>query len=190
MVENLNIMSKVKKYWWLPLLTGILCIGIGFWLLFSPATSLPTLAYVFVGCLIAAGIIDLAYAMAAYGPGSNWGWALAVGILEVILGVWLYSLPVNVLTVAFIYGVGLWILFVAINSICESAMLSHMSSSWIFWMILSLIAVICLAVIFLSGPILGGMAVWMYLAFSFMLYGCYRIALAFKLRHISHKFAA
>lgn len=180
-----TIRNGLSRLWWIPLITGILCIGIGVWLFCSPETSLAALAYTFAGCMIAAGVLNCIYALTARGIGGNWGWALALGLLELVAGAWLFTLPAMLLTEAFIIVVGIWILVAAINSICETAMLSAYSPAWIGWMICLLCATVFLSIIFLSSPITGGIAVWLYLGISFLCFGVFRIALAFKIRKIN-----
>ena len=170
------------------MITGIICIGLGIWLFCSPTTSLPVLAYVFAGCMLAAGILNLAYSVFAGRVAYNWGWSLAMGILEIIAGVWLFTLPEAALTVAFMYIVGIWILVVAINSLCEVAMLSSGANAWLVWVICLLLGTIFLSIVFLAGPVAGGIAVWLYLGISFILFGVMRISLAGRLRTLTRRF--
>lgn len=185
MKNTIKFKSGLSRYWWLPLVVGLICIGLGVWLMFQPAIVMPVLAYTFAAFIILTGIIDLVYASVAWGPGSNWGWSLACGLLELILGIWMCCMPEAQLTIAFMYVVGFWMLFVAINAICESAAFSTIDPSWIIWFILGLIAVIGLTIVFLTSPLSGGVVVWIYLGCSFIIYGIYRVALAFKIKKLN-----
>lgn len=178
------IKGSVAKLWWIPLVTGLVCIGLGIWLFCSPQTSLPALAYTFAGCMIAAGILNCIYGIFVGGVASNWGWSLALGILELIAGAWLFTLPMEVLTEAFIFFVGVWMLVVCINGICESAMMSAYSPAWIGWMICLLCAAVFLTIVFLGNPIIGAVAIWWYLGISFILFGIFRIALSAKMKKL------
>ena len=62
-MENFTFKGGITRYWWMPLITGLLSIAIGIWCLCSPDSSLPVLAYVFAGVVIAAGIVNLAFAL-------------------------------------------------------------------------------------------------------------------------------
>ena len=186
MSRNRTFRGGITRFWWVPLLTGLVGIGMGIWCICSPITSLPVFAYVFSACLVAAGILNLAYAFTASGFDSNWGWALALGIMEGIAGVWRLTLPAAVLTTAFIIVVGCWILVSAIMSIAEASVLSTFSPGYVVWMVLMLIATIVFAIIFLSNPIAGGVAVWLYLGISLILFGCYRIALSMQVKSLNN----
>lgn len=186
-MEKFIFKGGVTRLWWLPLVTGLLSIGIGIWCLCSPDSSLPVLAYVFAGLIIAAGVINIAFSIANTQVMPGWGWSLALGLIEIICGIWLYTLPADMLVVTFIYTIGIYLIFVTINAICESWMLYTYSSGWIGLLLAFLLITLAFAVIFLAGPVIGGVAVWLYIGISFISFGCYRMALAFKLRKLNHE---
>lgn len=177
--------NKITRLWWIPLLTGLVGIALGVWCLCSPQTSLPIFAYIFCGLLIAAGIFNLIYAALNSSVGTNWGWSMALGILEVICGVWMFTLPEPVLTASFIFVVGIWILVAAINALCEACTMAVFSGSWLVWMLILLISTIVFAFIFMAGPIGGGIAVWLWIGISFITFGLYRVMLAFQIQSVN-----
>lgn len=173
-----------SRYWWIPLISGLLFFVFGIWTLCCPGESLEVLAYAFAIIFTLAGLFYIGFAAAASRWSSDWGWNLAIGILEVILGIWLLTLPAPQLTVAFMFIAGFWLLFAAINSVCESFAASAGSFGWTMASVLFLIATIIFAVIFLSNPIVGGIAVWLWLGLSLLCYGVFKIVVAFKLRSL------
>lgn len=177
----------ITRYWWVPLLTGILAIGIGIWCLCSPASSLPVLAYTMAIIFCVAGVCNSIFAIANRQFAPGWGWALALGLIELCLGIWLLSMSVPVLTATFIYAVGIYLIFVAINAICEVCSVYGGSFSWVGWLVALLLLVILFSMIFLAGPVGGGIAVWLWIGISFILFGCYRIALSAVIRKINKR---
>lgn len=177
----------LTKYWWVPMLTGIFAIAIGIWCLCSPVSSLPVLACVFACLITIAGIANICLAITARKALPTWGWALALGILEVIFGIWLFTLPQAVLTVTFIYAIGIYLIFATINSIAESCMLTSYDSGMLGWFLAFLLITLVLAVVFLAGPIAGGVAVWLYIGISFICFGIYRLMLSSKIRKINRE---
>jgi hypothetical protein len=175
----------LTRLWWVPLITGLVSMGFGIWCVFSPESSLPVLAYAFAGCLCAAALLNLIYSCvnARFNPG--WGWGFALGVLEMVAGVWLFTLPEMLLVQTFIFVIGVWILVVAINSICEACIFASYSPLWMVWMILLLIATVVFSIIFLSNPVAGGVAVWLWIGLSLILFGLYRIVFAFRIRHLN-----
>ena len=177
----------VTRYWWVPLLTGLLSIGIGIWCFCDPSESLSVLAYFFAACLCASGLLNLFYSL---GNIRGYGWisAMAIGLIEIICGGWMFFLPEPVLVTAFVYAVGIYLIFVTVSSISETCMLMSYSSAWIALLIGFLIATLIFAVIFLAGPIVGGIAVWLYIGLSFVFYGIYRIILSTKIYRLNRKY--
>ena len=173
--------SGLTRYWWVPLITGLICIGLGIWTLCSPVESIKILAYAFAVCFAAAGIFYIVFSCMASRFTSDWGWGLAMGILEVIGGVWLLMLPAPQLEVAFIYIVGFWILFAAISSVSVAFAMPG-GGAWTVWAVLLLIATIIFGVIFLTNPLAGGVAVWIWLALSLIVFGVYRLVFAGRLK--------
>lgn len=187
-MERIRYMTSKRKgltsLWWLPMITGLATIGLGVWSFINPAETLQLFALVFAIALCVAGGLNLMFACFS-GGAPNWGWALVMSLIEIGCGVWMLCMPTPMMTVAFIYVVGIWILIAAVNSIGEAGMLAAFSPGWAVFMILMLIAAVVFAVIFLTNPIAGGVAVWLWLGISLCAFGVYRIILAIALRRVN-----
>lgn len=182
MIRNKVSSLGFSRYWWVPLISGLIFIAFGVWTLCCPAESLEVLAYAFAICFTLAGLFYTGFAFAVSKWSSDWGWTLAFGILEVILGIWLLCLPAPQLTVAFMFIAGFCLLFAAINAVCESFVVSADSVGWTIVSVIFLILTIAFTVIFLSNPIVGGVAVWLWLGLSLISFGIFRLVLAGKLK--------
>ena len=182
-----KIRNGIHKIWWAPMITGIIAILLGIWCFCSPESSLATFAYIFSGCLIVAGILNLSYSMSNRQLHTNWGWSLVLGILEIVCGIWLFSMPAETLAIAFAYAAGIWMLVAAINSIGEAAYFSKYNGAWTVWMIILLVATVGFVLYFLFNPIFGMAAGWMWIGISLLLFGIWRIALAFKIRSFNKR---
>ena len=184
-----NFTIGLTRFWWIPLFTGIILLGFGIWCLASPSTSIPVMAYIFSAGMLVAGCFDLGYGVSNTRANLNWGWILFLGLLEICCGVWLLCLPEAVLSVAFIYAVGIWMIVAAIGSLCEACFMSSFFGWGVLWMVILLLATIFLATIFITNPILGEITAWLWLSISLMIYGIYRIGLAFSLRSLNRNFS-
>lgn len=173
----------ISRYWWIPLVTGLICIGFGIWSLCDPRESLPVLAYVFAGLMCVAGGANLmvAFSNMSY---SGWGWSLCLGLLEFIAGIWMLSVPVPELTVMFLYIIGIWILVVAINGVCESCMLISANPVWVVWMILLLFCAIGFSIVLLANPVESIYIEWLWLGISLIAYGVYRVSFSISMRRL------
>ena len=175
-MKEYNLKGAVTSLWWFPLVTGLIGIGLGIWVLAAPVASITTFAIAFAICIAIAGVLNTIL-------------TLAYGLLELICAIWLFSLPHATLATAFIIIVGIWILVSAINGIAESAMLSRYNGFWTVLMVLLLLATIFFAILFLTNPVFGGVAVWLFLGISILAFGLYRIIIAFVLKRASRYLA-
>lgn len=175
---------RIHRLWWIPLLTGVMSIALGFWSFCSPQTSLPVFAVFFACIMMVAGVMNISYAISNRRAGTNWGWSLAMGILELGGGIWLYTMPLPQLTAVFVFAVGFWLIFASVNSICEAFTFSGHGWGWTLLMILLLMATVLFAIWFVSDPLLGLEAGWLWIGLAFITFGCYRIGLSLKLRSV------
>lgn len=182
-MENLSL--GITRFRWIPLLTGIIAIGLGVWCLCSPVSSVPFMAYLFAALVCLAGIFNLAFALINHKIAPNWGWSLALGLLDLIAGIWMLSLPEEELAMTFIIVLGIWLICVAINAICEAFVLSGKSIWWTVFSVLMLLATIYFAVMVISSPISMAVAGWLYLGISLITFGVFRIAVYGKLRALN-----
>lgn len=182
-----ELKGRIHRLWWIPILTGLLSVALGVWCFCSPQTSLPVFAIFFACILVVAGIMNLCYAFSNRSVNTNWGWSLALAIIELICGLWLYFMPLAQMTVVFVYAVGFWLIFAAINSICESATMSRFGWGWTVFMMVLLVATIFFGFYFITDPLLGLEAGWLWIGISFITFGVYRLCLAFLLNSINKK---
>ena len=171
----------VMRYRWIPLVTGLISMGLGVWCFFSPVTSVPFMAYLFAACICLAGAFNLTFACINHRIVPNWGWMLALGLLDLVAGIWMLSLPEEQLAVTFVIVLGIWLLCVAINAICETFVLSGGSVWWTIFSVLMLIASVYFAILFLSSPFTLAVAGWLYLGISLVAFGAFRVAVYYRL---------
>lgn len=181
-MENITTEKRRFKLWWLPLVTGIISIVLGIWTLANPAPALEALAYVFAFGLTAAGVINVCLGLSLSRRTSGWGWTVALGVLELVGGVWLAAMPVATVVSTFIFVVGFFIILAAINSLCEAFAMSLYSVWGVLLSVVLLVVTIILGIAFLFDPLDGGVAVWLWLGLSFICYGVYRIMMSFNMR--------
>lgn len=187
MTTGFEFKEGSTRFWWIPLFTGLLSVIIGIWCLCSPATSLPALALFFAGCICAGGLLNLCFGIANSGITPYWGWSIAVGILEIICGGWLFTLPIAIVTSIFIYVIGFYLIVEAVGYIFEVCAWLNYSRNWVAILLGFLLVTLLLSCIFLSGPIFGGIAVWLYIGFAFISMGFYRLTFAARLRKLNKR---
>ena len=90
---NLKTALKSVKYWYLPVITGIIFVLVGIWVLRTPLGSYVTLAMLFSFTFLIAGLIEIIYAISNRKVIDSWSWSLAGGIVDFLIGVLLVSQP-------------------------------------------------------------------------------------------------
>lgn len=80
------------KNWWMSLILGILYIGVAICLMFAPLSSYVALSIVFSISMLISGILEILFAISNKHV-SSWGWYLAGGIIDLIIGIYLVAYP-------------------------------------------------------------------------------------------------
>lgn len=184
----IDSMRKAVKYWWVSLLVGILAIVMGIWCFASPGASLIGMTYVFIVGFLFGGILDICFAVSNRDNIYGWGWSLAGGILEVLLGIMLLSLPTFTVTGILMFFVGFWILFRSIWGIGESCQLQILGVKGWGWLLALSIISLFLSFLYLLSPGFGkGIFIVALVGSSMIVYGVFRIAMGIGLRKIGKK---
>lgn len=84
-------MDYAVKNWWLSLLVGLLYIIVAIYLMFAPLASYVALSILFSVSMFVSGLFEIAFALANKKGISSWGWYLAGGIIDLILGIFLMA---------------------------------------------------------------------------------------------------
>jgi uncharacterized membrane protein HdeD (DUF308 family) len=78
-------MRHAPGFWW-SLLSGVLGVVVGLWLLVQPAAGLVSLTYLLIAFFIIEGIATIMFALDHRAALSGrWGWMLTSGIIDLIL---------------------------------------------------------------------------------------------------------
>lgn len=185
METEIRMVKNSPKHWWLALVVGILSMVAGVCCFVTPVSSLVALASLFVAILTAGGVFNIVSAVLDRKWNRYWGWDLARGIIEVLLGIWLFILPLPLMTTLLVYVFGFWMLFHSVMGICESCELASLPlKGWGWLLACNILSLLC-SFIFLITPIFGGIFMLIYIGISFILYGLFRIVLAFRFRNLS-----
>ncbi|MDR2918980.1 MAG: DUF308 domain-containing protein [Tannerella sp.] len=182
--DLMNSVKKAVKYWWISLLIGVLGIVAGICCIVTPVSSLIAITNVFIILLMLGGIFDIVFAVSNRKYMDGWGWSLAGGILELLLGILLLATPLPLVTNILVYMIGFWILFRSVMGIGESCELQRYGVKGWGWLLAFSILSLLFSFIFFMSPLFGGVFLTIYVGISFLFYGIYRIALAFELKRI------
>jgi uncharacterized membrane protein HdeD (DUF308 family) len=173
------------NHWWLILLSGVLLIGLGIWVIVLPAQSYLTLSLTFSFIILAAGVFEIIFSISNLGSLKWWGWTFTGGVADLIIGVYLLSYP-GITMVILPFVVGLWMLFRGIIAIGHAIEIrAYGFHDWI-WLLFAGIMIILLAEMIFATPVLGIINVIVWTGLAFIFGGLFRIYLSIKLRELKN----
>jgi uncharacterized membrane protein HdeD (DUF308 family) len=174
-------LKEAVKYWWLLLLTGLILVAVGIWVFKSPATAYLSLSILFGASILTIGFFETVFAISARKSLEGWGWTLASGLLDLVIGAYLLTYPA-VTMVILPYVLGFWLLFRGFSAIGFSFDIkSYGDSNW-GWFLLLAIGIIFFAIMILAVPAFGVANIIAWTGLSFIFAGVFRIILAFRLK--------
>ncbi|MDU1890232.1 MAG: DUF308 domain-containing protein [Dysgonomonas sp.] len=178
--------KQVVKYWWVSLLIGLLAIGLGIWCAITPLSTLVALTLVFAAIFFIGGISAIVFALSNKSILKGWGWTLASGVIDLIFGLIIISLPVEAISLVLAYFVGFWVMFQSIWAIGTAMELQRSGiKGWGWLLALAILGVIMSFIFILSPAFTTGFIIWL-VSLSIIVYGIFRVYLGFKLRSL-HK---
>ena len=116
---------------------------------------------------------------------SSWGWYLAGGIIDLLIGIYLVFYPlVSMELIPFI--VAFWLMFRGFTLCGYSTDLKRYGTKdWGWYLVFGILAILCsMAIIWQPG--LGAVTVLYMLSITFLIIGCFRVIFSFELKRL-HK---
>lgn len=183
MKNLINAITNTVKYWYVPLILGIIFILCGIWAMSSPLSTFLALAMLFSISFIISGIGDLVFAAANAKELKGWGWHLVTGFLSLILGILLVVYPAISMS-ALIFIVGFTLLFRSFQLFGFSLELKDTGiPKWGYITFASVLGIIT-SFILLANPIFTGVSVVVFTALAFIFIGIAYIVLSINLKKV------
>ncbi|WP_452229153.1 HdeD family acid-resistance protein [Lacinutrix sp. MEBiC02404] len=178
----LSSAQAAVKNWWISLLLGILYIIAGVWVFQTPLASYVSLSIVFSIFIFASGISQIVFSISNKNDIQGWGWYLAGGILDLIIGILLISHPLMTMAILPFY-IGFWLLFQGFMAIGLSFQFKSAGiPSW-GWLLFLGILTLLFSFLLLANPVFAGLSIVYMTGMAFVTAGLFRIALAFHLKN-------
>ncbi len=186
-IDRQRVAAAIGGIWWLPLLKGALLLVLGLYALFQPGMTLSALALVIAAFLIAAGV--LAIIAGVQGQVPSRGWVIGRGILEVLVGVFVFANPVLAagLTTTIVVSI------LAISSILfgimeiAAAIQDRNSIEGEGWLIFGGAMMVVFGVVLLLAPVSFGQFVVRIMGAFAILISISLILFAFRLRKVGQR---
>lgn len=179
--------SSAIQHWWVSLLLGLVYILIAICLLFTPLASYIALSILFSIAMFVSGTLEILFAVSNRKQISSWGWYLASGIIDLILGIYLMSSPaMSMAVLPFILA--FWLMFRGFSSTGYAMDLKRFGTGhWGWYMAFGILAIICsIAIIWQPG--LGVFTLVYMIAYALLIIGIFRVMLSFELKRLHKKY--
>ncbi|WP_134091379.1 HdeD family acid-resistance protein [Olivibacter sp. XZL3] len=175
--------DKNVKYWYIPLILGILFLGLGFFAIATPVNTFLTVAFMFSVGFIVSGTVEMAYSLSNRKTLRNWGWYFAGGIITFLLGL-LLSIRLDLSAILLSLYIGFWLLFRSIMYVMTSVELrDNGSKSWGWIFVMGVLGTI-FSFILLWNPLITGVGFVFWIGFGLIALGIINIILGFSLRKL------
>ena len=178
-------LQQEVKNWWISLILGILYVIVAISLMFSPLSGYAVLSILFSVSVLFSGLLEISFAVSNRRRVSSWGWYLAGGIIDMILGFYLITYPMlSMEVITFI--IAFWLMFRGFSSVGYAMDLKRYGTrDWGWYVAFGILAVIC-SLIILWQPAVGALYAVYMISFAFLIIGFFRIMLSFELKNL-HK---
>jgi len=185
-MNSIKIIKQTINYWYFSLLAGILLVGVGLWAIIFPRHSIIAVAIVFALTFLIVGLFETVFAISNREGMINWGWGLALGIINLLIGILLLAHPgISALTLAFY--VGFVILFQSIGAIIISFDLkNYRILQWGNLLAMGILGLI-FAFLLLLNPNFTNVVIVIFLGLSLIIDGVISVYSSLKLKKIKSK---
>lgn len=128
-METIKNFFGKTKYWWSILILGILLTLMGIWMMFYPIEGYLLIASVFGWALLISGVFEIVISTSLEKRIPGWGWWLAGGIIDIIIGVILIA-NISLTEMVLPYFFAFIFLFKGIQNIIASFMIISGNKYW------------------------------------------------------------
>lgn len=181
-----TVNSQIKN-WWVSLLLGILYVAFGIFLMFTPLSSYIALSILFAVAMFVSGIFEIIFSISNKNNISSWGWYLASGIIDFIIGLFLMA-NVNLSMEVLPFVVAFWLMFRGFSAVGYSMDLKRYGThNWGWYIAFGILAILC-SIAIIWQPAVGALSVVYMVAYTLLIIGIFRVMLAFELKGLHKRF--
>jgi len=170
------------KYWYLPLIAGLILIAIGIWTFSNKLETFAALAFLFSLSFVFSGLMETGYALFNRHRMDGWGWSLAMGLLTFMVGILLFARPgISMVTLTFF--IGFVVLFRSMNAISMAMHLRNFGASYGGLLLMGILGMI-FGFILLWDPKLAGLSVVIYTGIALIIAGLFNVLISLILKKL------
>lgn len=176
-------MAQEIKNWWIFLLMGIILLVLGIYIFGHPIDALVSLALYIGISLLVTGIFQVALSLSTRKTSENWGWRLAMGIIDILFALVLLSSP-GITAAVLPFVVGFWTMVFGTMMIADAFQVKKSGES-VWWLgVLGGILTILLGYFIASNLMAGTITITFWMGFGFLVAGIINISKSFRLKKL------
>jgi uncharacterized membrane protein HdeD (DUF308 family) len=181
--EAIKSIKDTIKHWYLPLILGIIFIATGIWAIITPAATYLSLAILFSVTFFVTGILEIIFSISYKKQLDGWGWSLAAGILNTIVGVLLVLYPqISILTLPIF--VGFVVLYRSMLAVAWSIELKKYKVSNWGWLLFTGILGVIFSFFLIWNPLFAGLTVAIFTGIALITIGIFHIHFSIELKKL------
>lgn len=168
------------KYWWALIVVGLLMIPCGLWLWSQPTLGYEVLSMLLGWMLILFGIVQLIVSNNVKRKVRGWGWWLAGGIIDMLIGFILVgNLSFSEAVLPFFFAI--IFLYKGISNLTSAFAMTSTHRYWWVYLINGVLLLV-LGFLFLSMPFMATFSIVFLCATAFLYWGITLILFGYSLR--------
>jgi len=185
-----RVEGALGSLWWLPLIRGILLFLLGGYALFRPGMTIGALAQVVGIFVIVDGILSIVAGIMGDVPSR--GWVIVRGVLEILVGAFVFANPLIVAGVTATLLVSVLAFSAILSGVLEivAAIQDRKQIEGEGWLILGGAITVLFGVVLLISPLSFGLFMVRVLGAFAIFSGVSLIVFAFRLRRLGKKLKA
>ena len=185
-----RVEGALGSLWWLPLIRGILLLLVGSYALFRPGMTIGALAQVVGIFVIVDGILSIVAGIMGDVPSR--GWVIVRGVLEILVGAFVFANPLIVAGVTATFLVYVLAFSAILSGVLEivAAIQDRKQIEGEGWLVLGGAITVLFGVVLLISPLSFGLFMVRVLGASAIFSGVSLIVFAFRLRRLGKKLKA
>jgi uncharacterized membrane protein HdeD (DUF308 family) len=171
---------NLARYWWALALRGVAAIVFGVIALFWPPAAIAVLVAIFGAYALVDGILNLIAAVRAGRTGQRWGALVFEGVVSLVVGIVTLFFPV-VTALALVLFVGAWSVVTGVAEVVAAIRLRELiQGEWL--LALAGILSIAFGVLLFISPLIGAIAIAIWIGVYSLVFGALLVGLALRLR--------
>jgi uncharacterized membrane protein HdeD (DUF308 family) len=171
---------NLARYWWALALRGAAAIVFGIVALFWPPAAVAALVALFGAYALVDGVFNLIAAVRAGRSGQQWGALVFEGIVSLLVGVLTLFFP-GVTALALVLFVAAWSLITGVAEVVAAIKLRrYIQGEWL--LALSGVLSIAFGIFLFISPMIGAIAIAVWIGAYSVVFGALLVGLALRLR--------